>query len=281
MAERVGLVTPARHLERGRRAQRGRPSRYTLWQFVTVMVSAMALGLLAAPAVAAEDRQPNWPMYLDYMRPKESSGNTKAPGPIFGELRPTVTADPLKKAYGGVWGGAMCRRWTTDLKIGVENITDEGATVTYSAGNDNFSNSTYLEVFSADFSETVDYLVGRLGRGDYIFLDLRSDQLMKFKFGHHAGGHSCWGVLERIKFPPDIEPTKILPKQNDPAPHTIPVVKSFSLDHWSDVRVCEMALMLGRRNDQGWMPENTRLTGQEKFVREAMKRGLSPDDCEK
>jgi hypothetical protein len=110
-------------------------------------------------------------------------------------LAPAHTKDPAKAAYGGVWEGWMCRDKVTDIKLAVDSVTDNGATILYAAGSSSFG--TYNETLNGRFSNTAELLEAQFGRGDKLYAGMRPDGNLNIKWA--LGDRWCTGVLARTK----------------------------------------------------------------------------------
>lgn len=165
---------------------------------------------LASQLVTA---QTNWPAYISQLvhEASESSVAAVVP-PDVAILAPGSGVAPSKARWSGIWSGWGCVGQVCDVKLVVEKLNDEGATIVYAAATDS---SELTERAQAVFSN--DELKATLSTGTVLSFRIRSGDSGVMEFvGYNKGELRIAGVLSQ---------TAALPKKGAPA-QTPPLAKT-------------------------------------------------------
>ena len=157
---------------------------------------------LASQLVTA---QTNWPAYISQLvhEASESSVAAVVP-PDVAILALGSGVAPSKARWSGIWSGWGCVGQVCDVKLVVEKLNDEGATIVYAAATDS---SELTERAQAVFSN--DELKATLSTGTVLSFRIRSGNSGAMEFvGYNKGELRIAGVLSQ---------TAALPKKGAPA----------------------------------------------------------------
>lgn len=163
--------------------------------FTVALAASWAIG--GGPARAQPTATPTWPPGLSQLRagPAETSATA--------ELPPDVSVQPPGPAldghpgarWSGVWQGWACRAAQCDVKVAVERLSGDTATVVYAGAN---ATQRITERGEARFINNE--LQMTLRNGATLLLRLREDGDMDLSLWRHATQPISFGVLTRKPF---------------------------------------------------------------------------------
>jgi pimeloyl-ACP methyl ester carboxylesterase len=155
--------------------------------FVALILS---LQLCAMPASA----QTPWPSYMTALEPDDSDSTVVAVLPSDSVVQPPDSSVPADKArWSGHWSGWACPGRQCDIKLVVEKITAQGATIVYARGT--AALGQFSERIEAQFN--ADELQGTLSNGYRISFKMRPDGALMFLLLTNVKGQFAAGVLSQ------------------------------------------------------------------------------------
>lgn len=148
---------------------------------------------VAAPSAASGYTVFGWQETMSGLMAESSRSRTKATFPDDVRITPPGSDIPAAKAaFSGRWTGWMCEKRHCSVKVAVEQITAEGATVVYASVSD--SREQYTDRLTMTFRG--DELWGRLGGGAQVAIRLRANGDMELIWG--SDGELQPGILTKI-----------------------------------------------------------------------------------
>ena len=138
------------------------------------LVTTMLVWVMASTPATA---QTIWPNYVGQFAHAVSESPVSAVLPDLAVLPPASGVSPNKARWSGVWSGWACQWQACDVKLAVENVTNEGASIVYAGASDS---AAFAERAQALF--VGDELKVTLSTGTTLSFRIRSDGkgLMEF-----------------------------------------------------------------------------------------------------
>jgi len=151
------------------------------------------VGLLFWSISVALSAQTNWPDYISGIEPELSESTVAAVAPPDVVVQDPDLAVPLDKArWSGRWSGWACQARLCDIKLLVEKVTSQGATVVWVSAS--AARGVFSERVDARFE--ADELRGTLTSGTELVFRMRKDGDVEF-LGRANGGSQVGGVLSK------------------------------------------------------------------------------------
>ena len=151
---------------------------------LAVLLMGVALSMPAAS-------QTIWPNYISEIQPDVSESSVAAQAPADARVQtPDASLPAVKARWSGEWSGWACQGRLCDLKLIVESVRGDGATIVYSAASSQAGAISHrLEArFNADELQAV------LPSGMQIAFRMRTDNVVEV-VGNSQGKVSFGGVL--------------------------------------------------------------------------------------
>ena len=156
------------------------------------VLSAMVIfGLLFCSILASA--QTKWPNYVSGLEPELSESAEAAVVPPDVVVQPPDTnLTPDKARWSGNWSGWACLARMCDIKLIVEKVNDQGATIVYASAS--AARGLFSERLDAKFN--ADELQGTLASGSELAFRMRNDGVLEFSISAKGGGLAA-GVLSQ------------------------------------------------------------------------------------
>lgn len=135
--------------------------------------------------------QTNWPSFMASLEPGLSNSTVMAvlpPDAVVHAPESTVSSD--KARWSGKWSGWGCQAQLCDVKLVVEKVTDQGASILYSSAS--LAQGSLSQRFEAKFK--ANELEGVFSGGTWLNLRMRKSGVIEFLLAL-PGGRSGAGVL--------------------------------------------------------------------------------------
>ncbi len=147
------------------------------------LVALGTLGLAGQFASGIASAQTAWPPYVSQFKHQSSTSPVAAVVPFDAAVNaPSNGLSPSKARWSGIWSGWGCLEQACDIKLVVENVTNEGATIIYVGASD-----------SSQISQKVQAVFS----GDELQVTLSTGTLLSFRFRTGSAG-----VMEFVGYGP-------------------------------------------------------------------------------
>lgn len=159
---------------------------------------AMALWSMGGVPAHARDEGFAWPPVMSQLRsgPSESSVPAELPADVAVEAPDAASPGRIHARWSGVWRGWACPSAQCDVKVAVEKLSSDGATVIYAGAS---AMQRFTERGEARFLD--DALQMKLRNGATLLLRLREDGDMDMSLWRNAAQLLSFGVLTGKPFP--------------------------------------------------------------------------------
>jgi len=158
---------------------------------IATKAAVVTLGFFCCGIVAAQSQ---WPDYMPVLGVHQSESTVLAVLPSDVAIVEPETATPADKSrWSGIWNGWACRGWVCDVKLAVEQVSGDEATVVYSAANEQ------LEPFSQRTAGRFydDELIVPLRTGSRLILRMRNNSTMEMMLQRKDSRLLAAGVLSQ------------------------------------------------------------------------------------
>ncbi|WP_345944677.1 prolyl oligopeptidase family serine peptidase [Variovorax sp. dw_954] len=153
---------------------------------------ALFIGLVLWAGLASG--QTRWPDYMSSLEPDASESAVMAALPADAAVHAPDAALPAsRQRWSGTWSGWACAARICDVRLAVEQVTDQGATIVYAAASS--AMGRYSERFDARFNADGE-LQGTLTNGRQLVFRLRDAGVMEF-LSRRSATEFAAGVLSR------------------------------------------------------------------------------------
>ncbi|MEJ8846249.1 alpha/beta hydrolase family protein [Variovorax rhizosphaerae] len=138
--------------------------------------------------------QTRWPDYISSLEPDTSESPVMAALPADAVVRvPDAALPASRKRWSGAWSGWACAARVCDVKVAVEQVSDQGATIVYAAASS--AMASYSERLEARFNADGE-LQGTLTNGRQLVFRLRDGNVMEF-LSRRSATEFAAGVLAK------------------------------------------------------------------------------------
>lgn len=140
-----------------------------------------------------------WPSYIAGLEPDLSESTLAAlvPSDVTVQV-PDSNVPPDKARWSGAWSGWACQARLCDIKLIVEKVTDQGATIAYARAS--AALGRFSERLAAKFN--ADELQGTLANGYRLAFRMRKDGVLEFLL-RAGNGQYVGGVLSQDAVAPE------------------------------------------------------------------------------